>query len=516
MGTVGAFTRSPVNGVRLPVSGGGVVIPTAPGYIATVSSAAYAAYGAQRVISGYSGPLFQLRRASDAATMDVSPQTGGDYPDYAAVASWIGASSATVSTVYDQTGNGRNLAQATSANQPSFDLTQKIGNVVPILIDGYGRSSSGGLPQPVIAKTLTVGGLSLDLVSNSIFMTVGDKAGYNSNAYIQGTDDTVTTGVQELFHASGNLSVRSAGSVESGNNQAVPTNVNTIGLTNSATAVNFYARGAVRSLGHTRSSTAIPRLTVGSSIAGGSAYNGMFRLFGMVVYNATLNSTDAPAVIASMDTAFAKPSAYDYAVLATGDSIKEGSGGLLLRNDPSWMLEGVIKRVELFNTAIHGQTLATDYATRTKAAALFRTGVTNVAFIEAGTNDLGASTTGSNLYTNSTTPYITYLKGLGYKVVICTILPRTGSSGWTAAMETERGNYNALVTANSAGADYVLDLTQNPTMGNATNTSDTSLWTDKLHPTALGYRYLAGAPSGTYASQYTYYYALQQVLGATP
>lgn len=44
---------------------------------------------------------------------------------------------------------------------------------------------------------------------------------------------------------------------------------------------------------------------------------------------------------------------------------------------------------------------------------------------------------------------------------------------------------------------------------------DTALYPDNLHPNNLGYAYLAGAPSGTYANANTYYDALRAVLRST-
>jgi lysophospholipase L1-like esterase len=492
----------------------------APGHLVAVSTAPAAVYGAQRLAGAYAGPLFQLRRGADGATRDVSPQPGGDYPDYAEIVAWLGGSAATVSTVYDQTGNGRHLTQATVANQPGFDPAQMFGNVVPILFDGYGRSSTGGLPQAQIAKTMSVGGLALDLIANSIFMTVQSKVSYNGNAFVQGTDDAVSSAVEEFFNlANGNVTLRTASSNQTVNNGAIRATIDTIGFNVGATLQNLYTKEAISPKGVARSTTAIPRLTLGSSIAGGAAYNGMYRLFGMAIYGASLNTTDGASVQNALNTAFAAPTTgFDYGVVFTGDSIMEGSGGLLLRNMPYWLGTQISRKPEIFNLAVHGQTLASDYATRTKIAALFRSGVTNVAFVEAGTNDLGQGATGATLYANTTIPYITYLKGLGYKVVVCTLLPRadSGASGANAGVQTERTNYNALVAANSAGADYVLDLTQNPVMGPSAAPNNTTLFVDKLHPTSLGYRWLAGAPGGTYAGAFTYYYALQHMLGVVP
>ena len=103
--------------------------------------------------------------------------------------------------------------------------------------------------------------------------------------------------------------------------------------------------------------------------------------------------------------------------------------------------------------------------------------------------------------------------GVEHYVVVATILPRTGGS-WDAAAEARRVEYNNAVRGNAAMADAVLDLTANPTMGNG-NESDTTLYPDGLHPSSLGYAYLAGAPGGIYADPQTYYAKLRDVLGTT-
>lgn len=47
-------------------------------------------------------------------------------------------------------------------------------------------------------------------------------------------------------------------------------------------------------------------------------------------------------------------------------------------------------------------------------------------------------------------------------------------------------------------------------------TADIALNGHGTYPTNLGYSYLAGAASGTYADTHTYYYALSQMLGTAP
>jgi hypothetical protein len=82
-------------------------------------------------------------------------------------------------------------------------------------------------------------------------------------------------------------------------------------------------------------------------------------------------------------------------------------------------------------------------------------------------------------------------------------------------METEQDLYKAAVAANAPGADTVPNLTANPIKGPDATMLDTAFYPDNLHPNHLGYAYLAGAASGTYANANTYYASLQAVLRST-
>ena len=84
-------------------------------------------YALQRVNSAYSGNIINLTRSSDSATADFTMDPTNSFLVTASggqtVAAWLGAATANVATWYDQSGNGRNLTQATTTLQPGFSTT---------------------------------------------------------------------------------------------------------------------------------------------------------------------------------------------------------------------------------------------------------------------------------------------------------------------------------------------------------------------------------------------------------
>ena len=492
------------NGAVLPVLPPvAVAVPTAPGYLAD-AIAPYAAYGAQRVVSGYSGPLFTLRR-TDGATMDVAPQAGGDYPDYAAIDAWAGSAIPTIATLHDQSGKGRHLLQANVANQPGYDTGQRFGNACPILFDGYSRSAS---PQnPNRERFLEANGLSFSRANMTAFVAAQSQVSFNTSTPFAFENNAGGDNVG--LDAPSVSAVNTLGSNINGQARGVDSSPDTMGFALSASNRLYFSQGAVLNQSASNAATTATRLRVGRNGAGKPA---MMALFGFALYDTALSQTTGATVRDSLNTAIGKPSAFDYHVLFIGDSITEGTGSRNLLNTARSMRLNT--KALMTNAGIHGQVLADDYTNRVgRFGSQFRAGIPNVAFISGGTNDLAGGTAGAALYSNTTSPLVAYLKSLGFEVVVATILPRTGGS-WDAAAEARRVEYNDAVSGNAAMADAVLDLTANPTMGNG-NESDTTLYPDGLHPSSLGYAYLAGAPGGIYADPQTYYAKLRDVLGTT-
>lgn len=121
----------------MPIGGGGGFILASfvgPGNIVTGAIGWWGlrAYSAARVGTA----AIRLRRDSDSAESDFNTLTNGNL-DAASISTFKGAANLFVTTLYDQTGNGNNVVQATAANQPSLILSG-IGNF-PVI-----RFSSGG------------------------------------------------------------------------------------------------------------------------------------------------------------------------------------------------------------------------------------------------------------------------------------------------------------------------------------------------------------------------------------
>ena len=94
-------------------SRGGVIIPPP---LDTVTGSA-AAYSLRRIRTAYAGAACRVRRSNDNALADIGFDGAGNL-NTAALLAHCGANSGSIETWYDQSGNGRNLTQATQAAQP--------------------------------------------------------------------------------------------------------------------------------------------------------------------------------------------------------------------------------------------------------------------------------------------------------------------------------------------------------------------------------------------------------------
>ena len=123
-----------------------------------------AAYSFRKLRSAYAGPAIRLRRASDNAEQDINflGFTGftGAPIDTAQANAHCAATTCTVVTRYDQSGNARHITQATAANQPAFIFNCQNGLPCLRATDSAQilQSAAGGLTT---ASPISIGSVAI-------------------------------------------------------------------------------------------------------------------------------------------------------------------------------------------------------------------------------------------------------------------------------------------------------------------------------------------------------------------
>jgi hypothetical protein len=141
------------------------------GLLDTYPGAAFA-YSFRKLRNAYAGSAVRIRRSSDDAETNVGFDGSGNF-DSAAAATHIGGGSGFVVTWFDQSGNGLDVSQATSGQQP-----------------GYSASAVGGIPGCVFTGS-----------ANVLFRNAVDMSNYitaNANV-IMAINWNATAGVQAFF-----------------------------------------------------------------------------------------------------------------------------------------------------------------------------------------------------------------------------------------------------------------------------------------------------------------------------
>jgi hypothetical protein len=140
-GAAGTSGKAGSAGAGAGGSGGsGTVTGSPPGDIATAAGTPLvAAHSVMRALyAAYTGKLFQARRASDGKTQDIGAASSG-LVDLDALNTFCSGTTCTVARLYDQSGNGNDLWQDTTKNQPSVGFwTAANGTKYPIVVSqGY-------------------------------------------------------------------------------------------------------------------------------------------------------------------------------------------------------------------------------------------------------------------------------------------------------------------------------------------------------------------------------------------
>ncbi len=174
--TINTYISSniPTQDQRLLKSPFGVATASRSSVLDTLSSAPAAAYSVTKLSSSYSGKALRVRRSSDNLQQDIGFTSGG-LLDEDALTTFVGSVSAYVVTWYDQSGNARNLTQATDSAQPTIVLNGVISkkNGIPTLLhDAINDGMSCGCTNYLSALPLTVNGVAGSTAESAGFIKV--------------------------------------------------------------------------------------------------------------------------------------------------------------------------------------------------------------------------------------------------------------------------------------------------------------------------------------------------------
>jgi hypothetical protein len=471
------WTRSAVSAYPVDAVGG-----TAP----------VAAYGTRKLRAAYTGNALNVTRASDSTTLAIGFIAGGAL-DTATLDAFCAGTTCTVNAWYDQSGNGNDATQTTVANQPSLSPASLSGNARSIIFDSQINNSPYVLKYMVLPSGVAVGGTAQSAfvlgraysseraaiylsLANASYPTVLASAAINNSPWAPPYTPWLTY-VGNVAGPVGPLSQT----------------WQLLGYTLSTSAFNVFLNEAQTTLAFGQASYPQVGGWLGASAAtiAGARYTGYNEQSAVLIYGRALNATaEVPNLRASLALNFQTyPQIRDVCVV-DGNSETEGYQSTLLQNRTRQLIALLDRPCLVANKGFYGDTMAhraTNYAT--DIAPMYNAAATNnILEIFAGRNDnTGSDTTGASIYANLTA-YIASAHATGWKVLAATMLPYSGDS---ANQTAERLAYNALIRANAAGADGIIDYAADPLMGLQATTTNTMYYGDGLHPTSLGYGYLA-------------------------
>lgn len=421
-------------------------------------------------------PLFTSSKGASLATVRTSGGSTSNVTSAAAAVAFAGTTG-TLTQYLDQSGSGNAASQGTVANQPSL-----------------GALSAS---YPGVTEASFSGGSTLQSLSHSLSLTennftvfaVVDPASTNNQSFF----DFQTASERIGLYAETDLGAFTFGDAFILVGKTIPTQPVVLTLLSQPSRFDLMINGSAFNLsGSGFSATAMTGGFIGNSNAGGS-YFGTMNILALVIVNAGLTTAQAGPYVTKLQQSFGiatsaqtKQFAYD------GDSIGAGylASGLMSAPKQAW--PQVSASVAQFNMSDPGQLMASSLSGfAARGGKIFDSAYASHGyFIQVGTNDIVAGTSAATLYSTATS-LISAARGAGYnKVAIATILPSAAIN--VGGFEAVRLAYNALVVANSGGADVICDYAANPTMGAGSAPSNPLLFNpDGIHPTAFGNSFLA-------------------------
>jgi len=429
------------------------------------------AWGDVLLNSAYAGPAYELTRASDGTTIQIG--FVGLFADTTTGDNFCMGTTCKrgPNTWYDQSGNGNNCVQATTAHQFNYDQAT-FGSLR--VADVVGTTGSAveycALPNSVAIAYNNFALMTAFAPGNPVLQDVVDSDGLSTLEYRwAGSFVQVVGAISESPTGWGNWTGWKPG----------VTSVSVSGKRGQFLNDGFPTTLAVRS---------VTTSGVGATLGDPKGTNG--RAEAIVIWPSGLSvSVHAAAHQALMQELRIVPQTRGQLVV-DGDSITAGFNCNCTTPYAANVQPLLNQPLAVVDLGVPGDTcteLASNFAkSGSHPAALFVPGLpNNILTIMCGTNDIGSGgATAAQAYA-SLTSYIKAAQAAGYKVVASTILPFNKD-------ELTRESYNVLIRQNTAGADAIADPASDPTIGcSSCSTNHVYFAVDDTHPLGPGQAILA-------------------------
>jgi len=456
--------------------------PTAPPVDEIGGQRPIAAYGTRRLTAAYVGPAINVVRHSDGAALDIGFLPSGGL-DELLLAAFCAQTECRVAKWYDQGGKGNDATQDSPDARPAIRLSHRVGNAVSVIWD---YEMTGGAPP----RFLTLpDGISLDSGNMGILWTGRfHNASLISPLIEIGTDDNPFG--FGYWDAHGDFYIGNAKQLAELPGHATTTPA--IGLISvSPDAITTNYRNHLIELGRL-----VPAPHSGGYIGKTAAFRqyGMMELGSLILYDRALSSRDRFYGLQAMGETFAIPQQQQDTYVVDGDSMSQGIASLYLQSYQRDMERLLPADIVLYNASWAGKTLDGKDGLIDRfqpfTSKLYNPHAhTNILSLLAGTNDLQNGETGQQVF-DLIRQYVAAAHRTGFKVVVCSIIPRRSL---LPAMEAERLRANALLAAGWRDfADGFVDLAADPVLGSTESLKDPNVYiSDGIHLTDYGYQTLA-------------------------
>ena len=479
-----AVDTTPGAALWIPVTGAamlpGDAVPGAVGIFGTIRLVA--AYG--------SGPALDVVRDSDGASKTINFLPGPDGAlDEATLAAFCAGTVGRMSKQYNQDGSANHVVMTVAANRPiiwsqgySGQPVARIGMALSVVFDIEGHFGSYG----TAAQSLVIpSGISVGMNSSSAFMMARAPASLRPTSFF-----TLGPGTPHVEMSSG-IAYGTQVLLDASSGPAVQTGILPrltpfiVGYTASSTATVAYAAGTATTAGPNGAAA-----MSGGAINQAAGSSKDLEYAGFMIYPSGLSAAQAALLQSSMHRAFGTVPQARSVLFVEGDSISQGYGQSAGQGYVRQAVDMLGTSVVAYNGGLAGSLISVHVtAFPTNVAPYLPAQARSVVLVFCGTNDMANGASPATVYA-SITAEVAQIHAAGALAAVATMLPRGDN---LSLFQANQPPFNALVKANLAGADAIVNFDANAIMNSFAGLSNAANYEpDEIHPAPAGHAMLAG------------------------